>query len=466
MTPSPAVSPPYTPPHPKPMGALPSLLRVLRHGDGNLLELLPAEAYQFAVGNLGYSRRSTVLFNDPVLVQQILRDADGVFPKSDLMVNALEPLIGSSIFVTDGERWRRQRAMIDPAFSQLRIGLAFPAMQAAVADHIETLREHARAERSFSIDLAMSHLTADIICRTTFSTSLDSGVAHDVFEDFTEFERSVAQVDIFRLIFQPAWADVPQPASVLAACQRIRGHLGTLVDSHLAPGAQFNDIASAVIAARDDATDKPFTRDELIDQLGVFFLAGHETSASVLTWVFYLLAEQPHWAARLRNEVNAVVGDGVIGFEHTRKLPLVKAFFRETLRLYPPITFMPRVALEATTIGSRKLKRGALVMISPWTLHRHRDYWQSPHTFEPERFLAANEAQLHPGAYIPFGSGPHVCVGAGFAQTEAILIIASLVRAFDFQRADTEPVRPAARLTTRPAQQIQLHVTCRSQGLS
>ena len=107
MTPSPAVPPLYTPPHPRPMGALPSLLRVLRHGDGNLLELLPAEAYQFAVGNLGYSRRSTVLFNDPILVQQILRDTDGVFPKSDLMVNALEPLIGSSIFVTDGERWRR-----------------------------------------------------------------------------------------------------------------------------------------------------------------------------------------------------------------------------------------------------------------------------------------------------------------------------------------------------------------------
>jgi cytochrome P450 len=105
-------------------------------------------------------------------------------------------------------------------------------------------------------------------------------------------------------------------------------------------------------------------------------------------------------------------------------------------------------------------------MISPWTLHRHTDYWRAPHTFQPERFLAANEAELHPGAYIPFGGGPHVCVGAGFAQTEAILIIASLVQAFDFKRADTEPVRPAARLTTRPAQQIQLHVTCRSQGAS
>lgn len=449
-----AVTQQYIPPKPNSLWSVAALIRVLWRGDGNLLELLPAAAYRFKVGNLGYSRRSTVLFNDPELVREIMKDPQEVFPKSDLMVSALEPLIGESIFVTDGEKWRRQRAMIDPAFSQLRIGHAFPAMRAAVDDYEMVLEARAASGEAFSLDLAMSHLTADIICRTVFSTSLDSQVAMDVFEDFTVFERSVAQVDIKRLILAPAWSEAPQPPEVLAACERIREHLGRLVDSHLAADARYDDIASAVIAARDADSGEPFSREELIDQLGVFFLAGHETTASVLTWVFYILSVQPELAARLRDEVEQVVGPGPVEFSHLKQLPLVRAVFKEALRLYPPITFIPRVALKATQVGPRKLKRGALVMIAPWTLHRHRDLWESPHAFLPERFLSENESELTPGAYIPFGQGPHTCVGAGFAQTESTLIIARLVRRFDFECLDAGRVRPAARLTTRPAEQV------------
>ena len=271
----------------------------------------------------------------------------------------------------------------------------------------------------------------------------------------------MAQVDIKRLILEPAWSDTPQPESVLEACRRIRGHLGTLVDSHLDGDAQFNDIASAVIEARDEVSGEPFSREELIDQLGVFFLAGHETTASVLTWVFFILSEQPGFAARVREEVDQVVGSGEVLFEHIRQLPFTRAVFREALRLYPPITFIPRVALKEATVGSRRLKRGALVMIAPWTLHRHARYWENPHAFRPERFLPENEKSLTPGAYIPFGQGPHTCVGAGFAQTESILIIARLIRRFDFQTLAPQRVRPAARLTTRPASQISCRVTDR-----
>jgi cytochrome P450 len=374
------------------------------------------------------------------------------------MVNALEPLIGQSIFVTDGEKWRRQRAMIDPAFSLMRIGHAFGAMREAVDDHLRQLAQRAGSGEAFSLDLAMSHLTADIICRTVFSTSLDSKIAFEVFEDFTVFERSVAQVDIMRLIFQPAWSDVPQPAEVLQACARIREHLGKLVDTHLEDRSSYNDIASAVIESRDANSGEPFNREELIDQLGVFFLAGHETTASVLTWAFYILSTQPQLVARLREEVDAVVGEGAVEFEHTKQLPLVRSVFRETLRLYPPITFIPRVALRACQVGPRRLKRGALVMIAPWTLHRHRLYWDEPDAFIPERFLPENEDKLTAGAYIPFGQGPHTCVGAGFAQTESVLIIASLLQHFDFATAPGQRIRPAARLTTRPAEQISCHV--------
>ena len=452
----------YIPPKPLSLWSVVALARVLWKGDGNLLELLPSAAYHFDVGNLGYSRRSTVLFNEPGAVREIMRDAEGVFPKSDLMVSALEHLIGDSIFVTDGERWKRQRAMIDPAFSHMRINHAFSAMKAAVDDHLLTLEEKAASGEAFSLDLAMSHLTADIICRTVFSTPLQTGVAVDVFEDFTVFERSAVQVDVLRLIFKPAWSDVPQPPEVLIACERIRRHLGTLVDSHLGNPEAFDDIASSVIAARDQETGEPFSREELIDQLGVFFLAGHETTASALTWAFYMLADRPHWLARLREEIATVVGDESMSFEDTRQLPLTKAFFKETLRLYPPITFMPRVALREATVAGRRLRRGALVMVAPWTLQRHSKLWPDPHAFKPERFLPEQEAALVQGAYMPFGQGPHICVGAGFAQTESVLILAEFVRRFDWLLEPGQTVRPAARMTTRPADQVMLHV--RPQG--
>jgi len=456
-----AVPDSYIPPKPHSLAALPALARVLWNGDGNLLDLLPAAAYRFGVGNLGYSRRSTVLFNDPELVRYILRDPDGLFPKSDLMVNALEPLIGESIFVTDGAKWRRQRAMIDPAFSNLRISHAFSAMQAAVSAYLTELERLAQDGTAFSLDRAMSTLTADIICRTVFSTSLDSQVAHDVFEDFTVFERSVAQVDLRHLIFKPAWSSAPQPPAVLEACQRIRAHIATLIETHLAEGAAFNDIATDVIAARDTDTGEPFTREELIDQLGVFFLAGHETTASALTWLFFICAERPEIVTRMRAEIDTVVGDADVAFEQLKRLPYLRAVFRETLRLYPPITFMPRVALADTTVGPRRLRRGALVMISPWTLQRHSDYWRDPHCFAPERFLPENDGELVEGAYIPFGQGPHTCVGAGFAQTESLLIMTELLRRFDFEALAGGAVRPAARLTTRPREQVFCRVSRR-----
>lgn len=445
----------YCPPRPIPRSALVALVRAALQGDGNLLGLLPAEAYRMKIGPLGYSRRSTIIVNQPDLVRQVLLDAEGIFPKSDLMVNALEPLIGDSIFVSSGATWKRQRQMIDPALSLMRVNRAFPAMQAGVDACEAALEGLAESGETFSLDLTMSHLTADIICRTVFSTTLATQVAHDVFDAFTVFERSVAQVEIRRLIMDPAWTKVPQQAGVLEACRLIRQQLGVLLDTHLlADGRDFDDIASAVIAARDDLGGRAFTREELIDQLGVLFLAGHETSASVLTWVFYILATQPAVVARLRAEVAAVVGDGPVEFEHTKRLVFTRNIFRETLRLYPPITFLPRIANEKTRIGDYPVKRGALVMIAPWTLHRHAEYWRNPHEFDPDRFLPEREHELTPGAYIPFGLGPRICAGAAFATIEATLLIARLFGRFDFQVEDPEAVRPAARLTTRPAEQI------------
>ncbi len=421
----------------------------------SLLSLVPIDAYREMTMVVGKTRRGILLVNEPALVTHILADPQGIFPKNDLMVDALEALVGDAMFVSSGDLWRQQRRMIEPAFSHMRINRAFGQMASAVDDHEHWLDALIARGETYSLDQAMGHLTADVITRTIFSSPLKSQTAHDVFAAFTLFERTVASVNIKALLLDKPWSRTKQPPGVLEACRLIRKHIGDMIDPRLVPGAPvFDDLAAAVIAARDPATGAAFTREELVDELGVFFLAGHETSASVLTWVFYLLAMQPQIVARIRDEVDRVVGDGPVEIEHAKRLPFVRNVFRETMRLYPPITFLPRVAAADTTIGSHAIKRGTMLMIAPWTIHRHELLWENPDRFDPDRFTPERERDMPAGSYLPFGIGPRVCVGAAFATLEASLIIARLVRRYDFEVVGDKPVVPVARLTTRPLHEI------------
>jgi cytochrome P450 len=452
-------STPYIPPRPRSLSPLAGLIRTAWRGDGNLLTLLPASAYRMRIGQLGWSRRTTWIINDPEAARAVLVDSEDVYPKSDLMTGALEPLIGDSIFTSSGARWRQQRRMIDPSFSAVRVAAGYRFMTGAVDAFQPRLEGLAQSGEAFSLDAAMSDLTADVICRAVFGSPLDGGASAEAFAAFHVFERSVAQVELGRLIFDPPFKPVPQKQEVLAACAAIRRLLGDLLDNR--PGAQGeggDDMASAILAARDPDTGATFTREEVIDQLGVLFLAGHETSASALIWAVFILAQRGEFRDRLRAEVQTVAGDGPITMEMAKRLPFVRNVFRETLRLYPPITFLPRVAIRDTVVGSVKMKRGAMLMISPWTMHRHEGHWEAPDMFDPDRFSGTREAAIRAGTYIPFGTGPRVCAGAAFATTEAVLILAELFRRWDFEVLDAHKVQPAARLTTRPAEQILVRV--------
>lgn len=451
----------FTPPGPRPLSPVIALLRTALLADGDLLGLMPADAYRVPIGPLGYSRRQILIVNAPELVRTVLADADGIFPKNDLMTGALVPLVGDAMFVSSGELWRRQRAMVDPAFSHMRISRAFDSMAAAVDDYEVCLDALARSGAPLEIDAGMSHLTADVICRTIFTSPLGSAASRDVFEAFDLFERRIAHVDLKRLILGRAFDEIPHDADVLDACATIRRRLGEFLDPRLDGSVTRDDICGAIVAARDADSGEGFDREALIDQLGVFFLAGHETTASVLTWVMTLLSCWPELAEAMRAEVDAVVGDGPVGFEHTKALPFVRAVFRETARLYPPITFIPRVAARATELGGRRVRRGAMVMISPWTIHRHRDLWSRPDEFDPARFMPGAETTIVPGSYIPFGHGPRLCIGAAFATVESTLILARLVRRYRFERVGDGDIRPVARLTTRPRDEIRLRVSRR-----
>lgn len=450
---------PYRPPAPHPRGPVTSLLRVVARRENNLLSLLPDIAYREMITPIGMSRRGILLVNDPALVAHVMDTSVDLFPKNDLFVNALESLVGDAMFVSSGARWRQQRRTLEPAFSHMRITRAFPQMAAAVDDQEATLDARAASGEAFSLDATMSHLTADVITRTIFSTPLAQGSSRQVFDAFDVFERSVESVSIRRLLLSKPWEPIPQPPHVLEACRRIRAHVDAQLEARLAPGApDADDIAGAAIAARDPETGEGFTRQELINEIGVFFLAGHETTASALTWTFFILSQQPEAVRRIRDEVRAACGEGPVEFDHARRLPFTRNVFREVLRLYPPITFLPRVAAEDTTIGPRRVRKGTMVMIAPWSIHRHEKLWRHPDRFDPDRWDASRAAEVPTGAYLPFGAGPRICIGAGFATLEASLVIARLARRYDFVAEAPEAVWPLARLTTRPAHEIRVRV--------
>lgn len=431
-----------------------SLVRAIFSNQRDMLNLLPESAYQLDIAELGRTRRKIILVNDPAIVRRIMSADWQDYPKNDLMVGALKPLVGDSVFVSSSDRWKRQRRLIEPAFARMQIDHSFEAMKEGVAAFQKRLDGYAESREPFSLEKAMSHLTADIVCRTIFSITLDDHISKSVFENFANFQESVADVQVLRLWLGRPWAEVRQSPKALTAAFNIRQHLGELIDARLARQDEaLSDIAGDIANAADPLGGPRFNREELIDHLGVFFLAGHETTAGALAWALFILSRQPDYMSRLRAEVDQ--SDGYLTVETVKKLSLTRSVFRETMRLYPPLAFIPRVALNAGELGGIEFPAGAMIMISPWTLHRHEHLWPAADRFDPERFLSPKYPE---GAYLPFGLGKRLCIGAAFAQIEAVLILASIAGRYDIETINEESVQPAARLTTRTTSDIIIRV--------
>ncbi len=445
----------YRPPAPVPTTPTRALLRGFFSRGRDMLSLMPEQAYRDRVMKVGRTRRTIILVNDPEIVRRVMSDDTDDFPKNDLMSGALRPLVGDSVFVSDGEAWRRQRRMIDPAFGHIRIDRSFVAMQAAVDAYQSRLDDLAGAGATVSLEHEMSHVTADVICRTIFSRSLESEEAQEVFRSFTQFQGSVANLQLGRLLFGKAWAEVEQPPAAVESARRIRHLLGGMIDRRIEEGGpdggpEGGDIAGDLIAAVDPVDGSRFSRDELIDQIGVFFLAGHDTTAGALAWCLFMLSQQPHIVRQMRAEIATVGGAGEsIGLAQIKKMSFVRHVFREALRLYPPLAFIPRVAETGGHFLGTRFPRGAMILISPWIMQRHRALWRKPDIFDPDRFAPGREADRCDSAFLAFGQGPRVCIGAAFATIEASLILARIVRRYDIEALAPETVWPASRLTTR-----------------
>ncbi|MDE0589388.1 cytochrome P450 [Halocynthiibacter sp. C4] len=453
----------FTPPKPPSRPEKSSLFAYLRAFRKDILSAQPEKLYGAKMAEFKTPFFRSFLVNQPELVDFVLKERPSEFPKSNRIREGLEPLLGNSVFLTNGAEWERQRRIINPAFEGGRLREVLPAMEAASAAMVERLAMRA-GDDPVEFEQEASFTAADIIFRTLFSIPITHHTASEVFVQFQGFQRTQPILNLAAFLPIPRWVPRFHRRATIKRARALRGLITELVMERakaIERGDAPDDLATKIMTTKDPQTGNCFSPAEMVDQVAIFFLAGHETSASALAWAMYLLAVDQDMQRRVQDEIDAQVGQGSVSLSKLGKLRLTRDVFQEALRLYPPVPMMVREAQCPHQFRGRNVEKGAQVVISPWHMQRHTGMWDNPDCFDPDRFKTPEGKAALRKAYLPFSKGARVCPGAGFAMAEGPMILAHLLRAFSFSAADGPKPIPVAHLTVRAKNGIWLKVTPR-----
>ncbi len=414
-------------------------------------------AYQDDVVQGRFFGRSSFILNTPDAIRHVLVDNYENYSRTPPGIRVLRPMLGEGLLISEGRAWKHQRRTLAPAFTPRAVAPLVPHMIAAIDEAIAKLRETGGG----AVDLreAMQRMTLEIAGRTMFS--LGMGRHGAALRDFVvEYGTRLARPHFLDLLLPLAWPS-PQDFARARFRRRWTAFVAMLMAERRAvgknPGAPPRDLFDLMDAARDPETGKSFTDAQLGDQVATMILAGHETTATALFWSLYLLALDPETQEQVAAEVAGATVEG--GFDPER-LKFTRAVIDETMRLYPPAFLIARAAAAPDTVAGLPVRRRDVILIAPWLLHRHEKLWRDPDAFMPSRFMAP---ALPPDrfAYLPFGVGPRVCIGAHFALVEATLALAKLIGAFRVALVDHEPVLPIGVVTTQPDRSPLFRITAR-----
>ena len=441
-----------------PAGELP-LLAYLRSIGRNGLLGFPRRAFEEPVTRRGLLGRTSFILNDPEAIRRVLVDNQGNYARTAATRRILRPILGEGLLISEGAAWRHQRRTLAPAFTPRAIDGLVQHIDRAVTDGIAALGGEAAAG---PVDLfAVFHrLALEIAGRSMFSVSMDRH-GPELRRFIVAYGARIGRPHLLDLLVPPGW---PVPLDPPRARFRRRWipFLDTIIAARAAEPATDGrgDLLDLLAAARNPETGAAFTAEELRDQVATMILAGHETTAGTLFWASYLLALAPQLQERVAAESQGADLADPTGCHADGRLPLTRAVVDETLRLYPAAFVIVRRALGPDAIPGHAIARNDVVIVSPWVLHRHRGLWRDPDAFDPSRFLP--DASPPPRfAYLPFGAGPRVCIGAQFARTEAVLALARLAAAFRIDLVDSAQVLPLAVVTTQPDRPVHFRLTQR-----
>lgn len=382
---------------------------------------------------LGYTVH---VVSDPAMIGRVLLDNKANYERPGVIRKLLSGVLGDGLFNAEGESWRGQRRIVAPTFAPPAVAGFVPAIEAVTRERIAGWPAEARR-----IDMAVeaTETTMAIIARTLFSGDprLMTKAASAHIEALLN---AAGRARVSALLGLPSIG--PGTGKARAGQKFLRATLGTMVDER-GPLGGADDFFGGLIAALFAQYPAPQARELAIDNAITFYVAGHETTANALTWSIYLLAAQPELQDDLRSEIDSAQGD-------IDRMPRLRAVLDEALRLYPPAPRFDREAMADDHLGDLAVKKGDLVSIWPWVVHRHKSLWDDPDSFDPTRFLGDRKTALHRYQYLPFGAGPRVCVGARFAIVEALTVLAHWLTARSFALTPGQKPLPVGRVTLRP----------------
>jgi len=426
----------------------------LKAARSNLLSILP----ELAVRQPMVSGRTGLRWHmvmDPGAIRRILLEKVDDYPKSKATKNILRPAIGDSLFIAEGAHWRWQRRAAAPVFTHRNITNLAPVM----AQSAERAADRIAGQSPRAVDMMneMVQTTFDVISEVTFSGdgSFDSSKVHQAIDDYIAEAGKISLLDILGV---PDW--VPRPGRIMSgnAVGDMKQVADTAIEARKARGAKDTpDLLDLLLAGVDPETKKTMNTAELRDNLLTFIVAGHETTALTLAWALYLCAFNQDVQTKARAEITDICDDGPITGDQAMQLTFVRQIIDETLRLYPPAGIISRTAQSNDMLCAREIRPGDTVIIPIYTLQRNRLLWDDPDAFKPERF--ADRKTIDRYAYLPFGDGPRICIGASFAIQEAVIVLATLLKRFRFDLVEGKPPKPVMILTLRPEGGVWLQAT-------
>ncbi|MET9618060.1 cytochrome P450 [Kitasatospora indigofera] len=402
----------------------------LRYGDAVRLPLGP---------------KTLFFFNHPDHAKRVLADNAANYHKGIGLVHARRAL-GDGLLTSEGDLWRTQRKVIQPVFQPRRINRQTGVIAEEAAKLVARLRARA-GTGPVDIREEMTELTLGILGRTLLDADL--GAYESIGESF-EVVQDQAIFEMMSLSAVPSWLPLPQQRKFRRARADLERITAALAAERAAnPSEDGDDVLSRLIEATAAEPDEAVRRQRMRDELVTLLLAGHETTASTLSWTFTELDQHPLVWQRVHDEVVSVLGDRQPAPEDLHRLTYTSMVLEEVMRLHPPVWILPRKAQQEDEIGGFHVPAGAEVLICPYTLHRHPGFWEAPDRFDPERFAPDRAGGRHRYSYIPFGAGPRYCVGSSLGLLEATVVIAAVVRELKLAKAPGHVVRPEPMLTLR-----------------
>jgi unspecific monooxygenase len=413
------------------------IARALRE---NALMAFPPEAFEEELVVRSFFGRRRIILSRPASIHHILVDNPGNYHRTAATIRMLRPLLGKGLLLSEGEDWRHQRQIVAPAFTPRTIPMLAPHIAQATGVLIVELADC--GGRPIDLLAEMQFLALEIAGRSMFSLAMDRHGA-ELRELVTGYAERLGRPTLLDFMLPLL---IPSPREF--ARRRFRRRWMALIRRLIAERRE-RATEGAPGDLFDLLSNEERDPDRLADQFATLITAGHETTAVALFWAIYLVAATPEVEERIAAEAAPLDLGPESGAEALPKLVYTRAVVQEALRLYPPAFTLARQARRADTAAGIAIPAGAVVLIAPWVLHRHRRLWDQPEKFDPARFLPGATPPER-CAYLPFGMGPRVCVGAQFALTEATLVLAAMIRAFHIERAFSEPVVPVAIVTTQP----------------